>query len=125
VKWLRPSIYRSIQYKSEYHVPVSNPLQEKRYIRLTPLTASAKPLWGGPRRVEINQNMPYISGMNDFIRGMNSIGQLFPAPIPYSNYPRYDSAWRGVANSFYQTGNNLRAAMKEFSDARQKSKPTP
>ena len=75
--------------------------------------------------VELNPNMPYILDMNDFLRGMSSVGQLFPAPPPYSSYPAQDSAWRGVANSFYQTGNNLRAAMKEFSDAQRKSKQTP
>jgi hypothetical protein len=52
--------------------------------------------------------------MNDFLRGMESVGQLFPDPIPYADYPRQDSAWRGAANSFYQAGNNLRAAMWEL-----------
>jgi hypothetical protein len=57
-----------------------------------------------------------ISDMNDFLRGMTSVGQLFPAPTPYSSYPFQDSALRGVVNSFYQTRNNLRAAIKEFSE---------
>jgi hypothetical protein len=75
--------------------------------------------------IEINPDMPYILGMNDFLRGMTSVGQLFPVPAPYSGYPSQNSAWRGVANSFYQAGNNLRAAMKEFPDAQRKSKQTP
>jgi hypothetical protein len=75
--------------------------------------------------VEIDPNIVYISNMNDFLRGMASIGQLFPLPTPYLNYPSQASAWRGVANSFYQTGNNLRLAIKEFSDAQRKNKQTP
>jgi hypothetical protein len=68
--------------------------------------------------------MPYISDMNDFLKGMTSVGQLFPDPAPYSGYPSKDSAWHGVANSFYQAGNSLRAAIKEFSDAQRKSEQT-
>jgi hypothetical protein len=63
--------------------------------------------------------------MNDFFRGMASVGQLFPDPTPLADYPSRDSAWQGVANSFYQAGNNLRAAIKELSDAQRKSKQTP
>jgi hypothetical protein len=72
--------------------------------------------------VEINIDVPYISDMNDFLKGMASVGQLAPDPAPYSEYPPPNSAWRGVANSFYQTGNSLRAALKESSDAQRKSK---
>jgi hypothetical protein len=74
--------------------------------------------------VEINQKGAYILGMNDFLTGMSSVGQLFPAPASYSGYPSQDSAWRGVAYSFYQTGNNLRLALKDFSDAQRESKQT-
>jgi hypothetical protein len=63
--------------------------------------------------------------MNDFLRGMTSVGQLAPDPTPYSGYPTKDSAWHGVANSFYQAGNNLRVAIKEVSDAQRKNKQTP
>jgi hypothetical protein len=72
--------------------------------------------------IELNSDTLYISDMNDFLRGMASIGQLLPDPAPYSDYPSRDSAWQGVADSFYQTGNNLRAAIKEFSDAQRESK---
>jgi hypothetical protein len=75
--------------------------------------------------VELNPHMPYNLYMNDFLRGMTSVGQLFPVPTPYLSYPSQSSAWQGVANSFYQTGNNLRDAIKEFSDAQRKSKQTP
>jgi hypothetical protein len=75
--------------------------------------------------VAMNYNMPYIPNMNDFLRGMTSVGQLFPAPVPYTGYPSQDSAWRGVANSLYQTGNNIRIAVNEVTDAQRKSKQTP
>jgi hypothetical protein len=75
--------------------------------------------------VELNPNMPYILDMNDFLRGMSSVGQLFPAPPPYSSYPAQDSAWRGVANSFYQTGKSLHVAIKEISSVQRKSEKKP
>jgi hypothetical protein len=65
-----------------------------------------------------------ILGMNDFSKGMNSVGQLFPPPSPYSDYPPPNSAWKGVADSFRQTGDSIRAAVKEFSDAQRESKQT-
>jgi hypothetical protein len=74
--------------------------------------------------VETSSDMPYISDMSDFLRGMASVGQLAPDPTPYTGYPSQNSAWQGVANSFYQTGNSLRVALKEFSDAQRKSKQT-
>jgi hypothetical protein len=74
--------------------------------------------------IEINPNGGYGLDMDNFLKGMNSVGQLFPSPVPYSGYPSQVSAWRGVANSFYQTGNSLRFAMKECSDARRKNKQT-
>ena len=55
-----------------------------------------------------------IKYMNDFAKGMNSIGQLFPDPVPYEDYPRPDSAWEGVAKSFQQAGNDLWAAIEEY-----------
>jgi len=53
--------------------------------------------------------------MNDFVKGMTSIGQLHPAPCPYpySDYPTH-SAWEGVANSFRQAGDDLRFAIKNI-----------
>jgi len=52
--------------------------------------------------------------MGDFIKGMNSIGQLCPAPSPYSDYPHPASAWKGVADSFKQTGDEIRHAIKVY-----------
>jgi len=63
--------------------------------------------------------------MNDFVKGMGSIGQLHPMPYPYSDYPPPDGAWKGVANSFRQAGDSLKAALKDFSNAQRESKQTP
>jgi len=60
---------------------------------------------------------------DDFARGVGSVGQLFPAPIPYSDCPSQDSAWEGVAKSFRQAGKSLQFAMKERPDAERKRKP--
>jgi hypothetical protein len=92
---------------------------------MTPEAELRRPGKTGGAAVAINRYMPYIPGMDDFLRGMSSIGQLFPNPASYSGYPPQDSAWRGVANSFYQTGNNIRTAMKEAADVQRKSKQTP
>jgi len=54
--------------------------------------------------------------MNTFLRGMATIGELFPPLIPYDKYPLPYSAWRDVANSFAQAGNSIWFAMKEFSE---------
>jgi hypothetical protein len=62
--------------------------------------------------------------MNDFEKGMNSVGQLFPAPSPYSDYPSQKSEWKGVVDSFHQAGNDLWFAIAECSDAKRKSKQT-
>lgn len=63
--------------------------------------------------------------MNDFSKGMNSVGQLLPSPCPYTEYPPPNSAWNGAANSFRQAGDSLRQALKDFSDAQRKNKQTP
>ncbi|MDR2718552.1 MAG: hypothetical protein LBB89_10895 [Treponema sp.] len=63
--------------------------------------------------------------MNDFVKGMNSVGQLFPAPISYSDYPPENSAWECVADSFRQAGNDLKFAIKECSDTQRESNQTP
>ena len=63
--------------------------------------------------------------MSNFAMGMVTIGQLFPPPCPYSDYPLPGNAWYDVANSFRQAGRDLRFAIKEFSDAQRESKQTP
>jgi len=60
--------------------------------------------------------------MNDFVKGMSSIGQLNPAPSSYSGYPPHHNAWRDTANSFRQAGNSIKAALKVFSNAKRESK---
>jgi len=63
--------------------------------------------------------------MNKFFRGMATIGELFPPPIPYDKYPLPHSEWGGVANSFAQAGNSIWFALKEFSkNAQRESKQT-
>lgn len=64
----------------------------------------------------------YILLMGNFIKGMNTIGQLNPAPISFNNYPPRNSAWNGVVNSFRQTGNNILSAIKENVNAKRESK---
>jgi len=63
--------------------------------------------------------------MNEFLKGMNTIGQLLPNPYPYSGYPARDAAWQDTANSFNQVGNSIKHAIKDFSDAQRQSKQTP
>ena len=63
--------------------------------------------------------------MSDFVKGMDSIGQLFPAPCTYEDYPAPNSAWEGVAESFRQAGNDLRFALKEYSDAKRENEQAP
>jgi len=63
--------------------------------------------------------------MNDFFKGMDSVGQLNPAPYVYTDYPPQSSAWKCVADSFRQAGDDLRFAMKKYSDAERESKQTP
>jgi len=62
--------------------------------------------------------------MNDFVKGMDTIGQIFPDPYPFRNYPTQKSAWEGVSASFRQTGDNLRRAINECSSAKPESKQT-
>ena len=52
--------------------------------------------------------------MDDFFRGMATIGELSPNPNPLKKYPQQLSEWQGVANSFAQVGGNILTAMKEF-----------
>jgi hypothetical protein len=56
------------------------------------------------------------------MRGMDTIGQLFPPACQPVEYPSQGSAWEGVANSFYQAGNDLRFAIKERPVAKRESK---
>ena len=62
--------------------------------------------------------------MNDFLKGMSTIGQLNPAPASFTDYPNNGSAWKGVSDSFKQVGDNLRKAIKECTDAKRESKQT-
>jgi hypothetical protein len=60
--------------------------------------------------------------MNDFFYGMSTIGDLFP-PVPGLNtVPNPGSAWKGVANSFAQVGDNIRAAIKSAPHVQQNPK---
>jgi len=70
-------------------------------------------------------NTPIIGAMDNFSKGMNSIGQLLPQPYPYSDYPSMDSAWKCVADSLRQAGDSLRYAIKESPDAERERKQTP
>jgi len=54
------------------------------------------------------------SDMNDFFKGIASIGQLFPPPIAYDQYLSPYSSWQSVANSFNQAGNSIWIAINEF-----------
>ena len=63
--------------------------------------------------------------MSEFLKGMSIVGQLFPPPYPYENYPLPNSAWRGVADSFRQAGNDLKFALRENGNAERESKQTP
>jgi hypothetical protein len=60
--------------------------------------------------------------MKDFFSGMATIGQLNPVPPGISDMPSTVSAWQGVASSFYQTGDSIRSALQEFSDAQRKNR---
>ena len=63
-----------------------------------------------------------IINMNDFENGINSVGQLFPAPSSFKDYPPPNSEWQGVEKSFQQAGDSIRTAIKEFSDAQREIK---
>jgi hypothetical protein len=54
--------------------------------------------------------------MNDFLRGMATIGELAPKPVPFNEYPSQRSEWQSVANSFAQAGHSLWLAFKEGSN---------
>jgi hypothetical protein len=69
--------------------------------------------------------MTNILYMNNFAKGMASIGQLHPSPCPYSDYPPPHNAWKDTANSFRQAGDSLRRALNEFQNAQRKNKQTP
>lgn len=61
--------------------------------------------------------------MNEFLRGMATIGELTPSATPFNEYPPKHSEWQWVANSFAQAGYSLLMAMRETKkDARRKSK---
>jgi len=73
--------------------------------------------------LDMNMN-DLATNKNGFERGVSSIGQFFPATIPYSDYPTTESAWKGVASSFRQAGDSLRFAIKKRSDVKRKDKQT-
>ena len=52
--------------------------------------------------------------MNDFIRGMTTIGMLTPEPMSLKEYPPQYSEWQWVANSFARAGYNIWLAMNEI-----------
>jgi hypothetical protein len=54
--------------------------------------------------------------LDGFFYGMATVGQLFPSVPPVRMDGGPASAWRGVASSFFQAGNNIRDAVKEFSE---------
>ena len=53
--------------------------------------------------------------MNEFLRGMATIGDLSPSPVSLNKYPPRYSEWQWVANSFAQAGYNIWLAMKKES----------
>ena len=63
--------------------------------------------------------------MDNFLKGMSTIGELFPDPMPYKDYRSPKSAWEGVARSFQQAGSCLWRALKEYEDAQRQEKQTP
>ena len=83
------------------------------------VNAGALPL--SPRDVAIFSCIADTERMNDFLKGMNTIGELYPPAIPLSDCPAAGSAWQGVAYSFFQAGNDLRFAMAELVNARRES----
>jgi hypothetical protein len=67
------------------------------------------------KRVDKKRKMCDIYCMNEFLRGMATIGELSPPPVTFDEYPPNHSGWQWVANSFAQAGFNMWVAMKEFS----------
>ena len=60
--------------------------------------------------------------MNQFFKGMATIGQLNPLqPVAKEPLPSMESAWQGVARSFSQTGDSIRSALREFSCAQREN----
>lgn len=53
-------------------------------------------------------------------KGISSIGQLFPDTDSYSEHLHLNSPSNVIANSFRQTDKNLRQAIKENSNAKEK-----
>ena len=60
--------------------------------------------------------------MSNFAKGMQSIGQLFPTQYQYPNHISHNSVWNDVGKSFKQAGNDLKAAIKECSNAEPEKK---
>lgn len=62
-------------------------------------------------------------GLTEFYSGMATIGQLFPPVPPVQMDSGPASAWQGVANSFFQAGNNIRNALKDFAEYQERRRP--
>jgi len=56
--------------------------------------------------------------MNEFLRGMATIGDLSPSPVSLNKYPPRYSEWQWVANSFAHAGYNIWLAMKGEKNSR-------
>ena len=52
--------------------------------------------------------------MNEFLRGMETIGDISPLPASYDKFLPKQSEWQWVANSFAQAGYNIWVAIKEL-----------
>jgi hypothetical protein len=55
--------------------------------------------------------------LGNFFYGMGTIGQLFPPVPPVQTGAGPASAWEGVSASFFQAGDNIREALKDFSES--------
>jgi hypothetical protein len=56
------------------------------------------------------------SVMDGFIKGMATIGQIFP-DLPDQEPTNWASAWQGVGDAFAAAGDNMRDAIAEFREA--------
>jgi len=63
--------------------------------------------------------------MGNFVKGMDTIGQLCPIPCQYIEYPTLYTTWNSVVKSFKQTGDNIRKAVEESKNARRENSQTP
>jgi hypothetical protein len=66
-------------------------------------------------RIIKERNKTY-SVMDGFIKGMATIGQIFP-DLPDPEPTNWVSAWQGVGDAFAAAGDNMRDAIAEFRDS--------